>query len=165
MHQLIENADTVFCLDNEALYNTCVNKFKLKAPTYDDLNHLATQALVGATCSYRFAGQLNHDMRSLGMNMSPFPRLHFLSTSCAPLVGREITNCKHLTIPELTQNVFDENFSCANPKLGKYLAASILYRGKVSFREVEDLMYTVQNKNSKYFVEWIPNNVKYAICP
>ena len=143
MHQLTENADTVLCFDNEVLYNTCVHTNKFKEPTYGDLNHLVTQALVGATCSYRFAGHLNRDMRSLGMNMSPFPRLHFLSTSCAPIMGRESSNCKHLTISELTQNVFDENFSCANPKFGKYLAASILYRGKVSVREIQDLMYTV----------------------
>ena len=25
-------------------------------------------------------------------------------------------------------------------------------------------MMTVQNKNSSYFVEWIPNNVKSSVC-
>lgn len=41
----------------------------------------------------------------------------------------------------------------------------ILYsRGKVSMKEVEDQMRNVQNKNSSYFVEWIPNNVQTALC-
>jgi tubulin beta len=31
-------------------------------------------------------------------------------------------------------------------------------------REVDDQMMSVQNKNSSYFVEWIPNNVKTAVC-
>lgn len=31
-------------------------------------------------------------------------------------------------------------------------------------KEVEDQMRNVQNKNSSYFVEWIPNNVMTALC-
>ena len=31
-------------------------------------------------------------------------------------------------------------------------------------REVEDSMMSVQQKNSAYFVEWIPNNVQTAHC-
>jgi tubulin beta len=34
----------------------------------------------------------------------------------------------------------------------------------MSTYQVEDQMYNVVNKNSSYFVEWIPNNVKTAIC-
>jgi tubulin beta len=30
--------------------------------------------------------------------------------------------------------------------------------------EVDEQMLNVQNKNSSYFVEWIPNNVKTAVC-
>ncbi|XP_041048891.1 tubulin beta-4B chain-like isoform X2 [Cetorhinus maximus] len=31
-------------------------------------------------------------------------------------------------------------------------------------KEVDEQMLNVQNKNSTYFVEWIPNNVKTAVC-
>lgn len=31
-------------------------------------------------------------------------------------------------------------------------------------KEVEDQVRNVQNKNSSYFVEWIPNNVQTALC-
>lgn len=31
-------------------------------------------------------------------------------------------------------------------------------------KEVDEQMLAVQNKNSSYFVEWIPNNVKTAVC-
>ncbi len=31
-------------------------------------------------------------------------------------------------------------------------------------KEVEEQMQNVQNKNSAYFVEWIPNNVQTAQC-
>merc|ERR1719397_1606318 len=31
-------------------------------------------------------------------------------------------------------------------------------------KEVDEQMLSVQNKNSSYFVEWIPNNIKTAVC-
>ena len=35
-----------------------------------------------------------------------------------------------------------------------------IFRGRMSMKEVDEQMLAVQNKNSSYFVEWIPNNVK-----
>ena len=34
----------------------------------------------------------------------------------------------------------------------------------MSMKEVDTQMFNVQSKNSSYFVEWIPNNVKVAVC-
>merc|ERR1712115_671857 len=34
----------------------------------------------------------------------------------------------------------------------------------MSTKEVDEQMLNVQNKNSSYFVEWIPNNIKSSIC-
>lgn len=31
-------------------------------------------------------------------------------------------------------------------------------------KEVDSQILAIQNKNSSYFVEWIPNNVKVAVC-
>ena len=39
-----------------------------------------------------------------------------------------------------------------------------VFRGRMSMKEVDEQMLNVQNKNSAYFVEWIPNNVKTAVC-
>jgi tubulin beta len=33
-----------------------------------------------------------------------------------------------------------------------------------TLQEVDDQILNIQNKNSNYFVEWIPNNVKTAVC-
>lgn len=40
MHQLVENTDETFCIDNEALYDICLRTLKLSNPAYGDLNHL-----------------------------------------------------------------------------------------------------------------------------
>merc|ERR1719250_251739 len=34
----------------------------------------------------------------------------------------------------------------------------------MSMKEVDEQMLNIQNKNSSYFVEWIPNNIKTAVC-
>jgi hypothetical protein len=73
VHQLVENADQCFALDNEALYDICFRTLKLTTPTYGDLNHLVSAAMCGTTCSLRFPGQLNCDLRKLAVNMIPFP--------------------------------------------------------------------------------------------
>lgn len=73
LHQLVENADQCFALDNEALYGICFRTLKLTNPSYTDLNHLIACAITGTTCSLRFPGQLNCDLRKLAVNMVPFP--------------------------------------------------------------------------------------------
>ncbi|EFB15132.1 hypothetical protein PANDA_016558, partial [Ailuropoda melanoleuca] len=114
IHQLVENTDETYCIDNEALYDICFRTLKLATPTYGDLNHLVSATMSGVTTSLRFPGQLNADLRKLAVNMVPFPRLHFFMPGFAPLTDEQMLN--------------------------------------------------VQNKNSSYFVEWIPNNVKVAVC-
>jgi len=165
VHQLVENSDESFCLDNEALYDICFRTLKLTTPTYGDLNHLVSAGLSGVTCCLRFPGQLNCDIRKLAVNMIPFPRLHFFMNGFAPLTSRGSQQYRALT-SELTQQMFDaKNMMCAaDPRHGRYLTACGLFRGRMSTKEVDEQMLNVQNKNSSYFVEWIPNNIKSAVC-
>uniref|UniRef100_A0A8B9ZLF7 Tubulin beta chain n=1 Tax=Anas zonorhyncha TaxID=75864 RepID=A0A8B9ZLF7_9AVES len=51
IHQLIENTDETFCIDNEALYDICFRTLKLTNPTYGDLNHLVSLTMSGVTTS------------------------------------------------------------------------------------------------------------------
>jgi len=166
VHQLVENADEVFCIDNEALYDICFRTLKLTTPTFGDLNHLVSAIMCGVTCSLRFPGQLNSDLRKLAVNLIPFPRLHFFMVGFAPLTSRGSQQYRALTVPELTQQMFDaKNMMCAaDPRHGRYLTAAAMFRGRMSTKEVDEQMLNVQNKNSSYFVEWIPNNIKASVC-
>ena len=69
VHQLVENSDETFCIDNEALYDICFRTLKLATPTYGDLNHLVSVVMSGITTCLRFPGQLNSDLRKLAVNM------------------------------------------------------------------------------------------------
>ena len=53
MHQLVENSDETFCIDNEALYEICFRTLKLSTPTYGDLNHLVSVVMSGITTCLR----------------------------------------------------------------------------------------------------------------
>ena len=166
VHQLVENADEVFCIDNEALYDICLRTLKLPTPTYGDLNHLVSAVMSGITCSLRFPGQLNADLRKLAVNLIPFPRLHFFLVGFAPLSSRGAMGFKSLTVAELTSQMFDAKnmMAASDPRHGRYLTASIMFRGNVGTHEVDEQMRLVQSKHSSYFVDWIPNNIKSSVC-
>lgn len=166
VHQLVENADFVNAIDNEALYDICFRTLKLTTPTYGDLNHLVSAAMSGVTCCLRFPGQLNSDLRKLAVNLIPFPRLHFFMIGFAPLTSRGSQPYRSLTVPELSQQSFDpKNMMCASdPRHGRYLTACVLFRGRMSTKDVDTEMVNVLNRMSSSFVEWIPCNIKTAIC-
>jgi len=166
IHQLVENADECFVIDNEALYDICLKTLKLPNPTYSDLNHLVSAAMSGITCCLRFPGQLNADLRKLAVNLIPFPRLHFFMTGIAPLTSRKGQEYRSYSVADLTQQMFDSrNMMCAaDPRNGRYLTASAMFRGKISTKDMEEQMRNIQNKNDKNFVPWIPNNIKSSAC-
>ncbi|KAF5674510.1 beta-tubulin [Fusarium heterosporum] len=166
IHQLVENSDETFCIDNEALYDICMRTLKLSNPSYGDLNYLVSAVMSGVTTCLRFPGQLNSDLRKLAVNMVPFPRLHFFMVGFAPLTSRGAHSFRAVSVPELTQQMFDpKNMMAASDfRNGRYLTCSAIFRGRVAMKEVEDQMRNVQNKNSSYFVEWIPNNIQTALC-
>uniref|UniRef100_A0AAG5D109 Tubulin beta chain n=1 Tax=Anopheles atroparvus TaxID=41427 RepID=A0AAG5D109_ANOAO len=166
MHQLIEASDQTNCIDNEALYDICFRTLKIFNPSYNDLNHLISITMSGVTTCLRFPGQLNADLRKLAVNMVPFPRLHFFMPGFAPLTAKGSQQYRALTVAELTQQMFDAKnmMTACDPRHGRYLTCAAIFRGPMSMKEVDQQMFNIQSKNSSYFVEWIPNNVKVAVC-
>jgi len=164
-HQLLENSDETFIVDNEALYNISHNVLKQKAPTYAVLNRLIAEASCGITCSLRFPGKLNGDLRKLGVNLVPFPRLHFFLVSQAPLLDEEGKKKVKVNVKELTSQAYSERNFYSNVKSadGKYLAVALTFRGKMSSSEVDNEVRALNDKFTEQFVEWIPNNVKSGI--
>ncbi|PWN53324.1 putative tubulin beta chain [Violaceomyces palustris] len=165
-HQLVENSDMTFCLDNEALYDVCQRTLRTKDPNYTDLNSIISMAMSGCSTTLRFPGQLNSDLRKMGVNLVPFPRLHFFTCGFAPLVAPGSKAYQALTVPELVQQGFDPRniMAAIDPRVGKYLTVAAIFRGKVTSREVEVEMNNVQTKNSTGFVEWIPQNILTSLC-
>lgn len=129
------------------------------------------------------AGQLNADLRKLAVNMVPFPRLHFFMSSVAPLTSRGGQAYRSMSVLELIHQAFNpHNMMCAiDPRQGRYLTVglslpllvepcrsvqflALVFRGRLSMREIDEQILHVQNRNSQYFIDWIPQNVKTAVC-
>ncbi len=165
IHQLIENVDITHCIDNEALYDICFRTLKLPNPNYRDLNQLITSVMSGITASLRFSGELNADLRKTAVNMIPFPRLHFFMPGFAPLTSKGAKKHTLLTIRDITEQMFDAKnmLTACDPRHGRFITAAALFRGHTYMMKVEEEIQRMQNRNSPYFVEWIPNNVITAV--
>ncbi|TVU14214.1 hypothetical protein EJB05_37666, partial [Eragrostis curvula] len=154
VNQLVENADEVMVLGNEALYDICHGT--LKQPT------LARRHVLLA-----FPGQA--ELRPAEADGEPgpvFPRLHFFMVGFAPLTSRWSLDYQALTVLDMARQMREpRNMMCTvNPRQELYLTASTIFRGKMSTKDVEEQMVNTQNKNSSCFVEWIPNNIMSSIC-
>merc|ERR1719378_1703235 len=137
----------------------------MNAPSYADLNYLISCVMAGVTASLRFPGKLNGDLRKLGVNLVPFPRLHFFLIAQAPLSSQDNKAYLKVNVQELTNQSFSPRnfFSNVKPDDGKYMTASLLFRGKMSTQEVDENIEKRQAANSDDFVEWIPNNMKASV--
>eukprot|EP01083_Nonionella_stella_P032287 88367_1 len=166
--QLMTDSDATFVTDNEALFDISHNILKQKSPKFADLNWILSLIIGGVTASLRFPGILNCDLRKMSVNLVPFPRLHFFTSSYAPLIhqGDEFKKTDW-SLSRLSDNVWDKKHlltSIAEEDGGKFLSASIMYRGQdVASAQVDDITKKYLNRQHDQFVEWIPNNIKTAI--
>ncbi|CAH1108866.1 unnamed protein product [Psylliodes chrysocephalus] len=73
---------------------------------------------------------------------------------------------KDITVSDIIRQLFDARnmMAACDPRKGKYLTVTSILRGKMSMKEVDDNMHNIQDKNSASFIEWIPNNIKTAVC-
>ncbi|KAK2103076.1 Tubulin beta-8 chain [Saguinus oedipus] len=158
-----KNADETFCIDNEVLHNICSRTLKLTTSTYGDLNHLVSATMSWVTTCSHFLGQLNANLPKLPVNMVPFPGLHFFMPGFASLTSQQY---RALTVAELTQQLLNakNRMATCDPRHGHYLTLAAIFRGHMSMREVNEQMLNIQNKNSSYFSEWLPHNMKRAVC-
>jgi tubulin beta len=101
----------------------------------------------------------------MGVNLVPFPRLHFFLIAQAPLFSPTNRTHVQLNVKEINDQCWSGRNFLANvaPEDGKYLAASLVFRGNLSSEEVDDQMAQTQSKLADDFVNWIPNNIKSSI--
>jgi len=167
IHQIIENGDETFVIDNEALYNISHNVLKQSQPKYKDLNWVISLVMAGITSSLRFPGKLNGDLRKMAVNLVPFPRLHFFLIAQSPLFAPGEGAKVKLTLQEITDQMWSSRNFMANvvPADGKYLTAALAFRGEnIPSQEVDNIVRNVnEGKMADDFVTWIPNNIKSSI--
>jgi tubulin alpha len=164
-HALLEHTDVAFLLDNEAIYDICRKNLDIPKPTYNHLNRVVAQIVSSLTSSLRFEGSLNVDMNEFQTNLVPYPRIHFLGCSYAPLISQAKAQRERMSVAEITNSAFEpENMLVkCDPRKGKYIATCLMYRGDVVSKEVNDTVTSLKNKSTIQFVDWVPTGFKCGI--
>merc|ERR1719461_708411 len=156
-HWLLDHTEVSIVLDNEACYNICQKQLDIDRPAYAELNQIIAKVISSMTAALRFDGELNVDLGEFQTNLVPFPRLHFITTSLAPVISKKKAQHEAQTIREITDYVFQPQnmlvkYSDFDPVEDKYMAISVNYRGEV------------KSKEANATVQWLKQNmlVKYS---
>jgi len=164
-HSLLEHTDVAFMLDNEAIYDICRQRLGVEKPTYENLNRLVAQLISSLTASLRFQGSLNVDINEFQTNLVPYPRIHFMLCSYAPIFSAEKALHEQFTIAELTNAVFEPANMMAkcDPRHGKYMSCCLMYRGDIMPKDVTNAVAAMKGKRTIQFVDWCPTGFKCGI--
>jgi hypothetical protein len=73
----------------------------------DTLACLFLQIISSLTASLRFDGALNVDITEFQTNLVPYPRIHFMLSSYAPIISAEKAYHEQLSVAEITNSVFE----------------------------------------------------------
>ncbi len=191
LNELIQHADCVLPVENQALIDICSriaagrdgrkadrkNKVEStllagkggrsdRARAFDDMNTIGAHLLCNLTCSMRFEGNLNVDLNEITMNLVPFPRLHFLLSSVAPLysLADKKISCGPRGINQMFNAAFsrDTQLTTLAPHRSTYLACGLIVRGGV---QVSDINRCIDRLRPKLkMVHWNEDGFKIGLC-
>merc|ERR1712156_958068 len=167
-HWLLDHTDVSLVLDNESIYEICQKKLDIKKPSYANLNRIIAKVVSSMTAALRFQGELNVDMNEFQTNLVPFPRLHFMTTSLAPVIsaakaGAEAQNCQRITDECLQAPSFLVKYADFDVVEDKYMAISINYRGDIKSKVANATIQWVKQQGKASFVEWCPTGFKIGL--
>merc|ERR1712156_1158172 len=150
------------------LYEIGQKKLDIKKPSYANLNRIIAKVVSSMTAALRFQGELNVDMNEFQTNLVPFPRLHFMTTSLAPVIsaakaGAEAQNCQRITDECLQAKSFLVKYSDFDVVEDKYMAISINYRGDIKSKVANATIQWVKQQGKVSFVEWCPTGFKIGL--
>jgi len=167
-HWLLDHTEISIVLDNEAIYEICQKDLSLKRPDYDTLNRMIAKSVSSMTASLRFAGELNVDLNEFQTNLVPFPRLHFMITSMAPVTTKKKKETANQETDEITKECFAQKHFFAkiadfDPEEDKYMAISMNYRGSIKAKEANAAVQKCKTEKKIVFVEWVPTGFKVGL--
>merc|ERR1712037_514475 len=110
-------------------------------------------------------GALNVDVTEFQTNLVPYPRIHFMLSSFAPVISAEKAYHEQLSVAEITSACFEPSSMMAkcDPRHGKYMATCLMYRGDVVPKDVNAAVAQIKTKRTIQFVDWCPTGFKVGI--
>jgi tubulin alpha len=129
------------------------------------LNCFGVQVISSLTASLRFDGALNVDVNEFQTNLVPYPRIHFMLSSYAPVISSAKAFHEQLSVAEITSSAFEPASMMVkcDPRHGKYMACCLMYRGDVVPKDVNAAVALIKTKRTIQFVDWCPTGFKCGI--
>lgn len=155
LHRILENTDLITIFDNESIYEICSNKLNIEQPDYLDVNRIIASNISSLLSPCRFNGPLPMTISEYTANIVPYPRIHTTVSSYSPYISQDNIYHDVLSVSDITNSVFENDtltVSC-DPRLGKYLACCMAYRGDVVPKEALDAIKVQLNKKTVTFVD------------
>jgi tubulin alpha len=167
-HWLLDHTEVSIVLDNEAVYDICNKALDLKTPTYDNLNRIIAKTISAMTASLRFDGELNVDLNEYQTNLVPFPRLHFMTNSLAPVIAKAKASNETFSVQDVTdQAVNPAYFLVKYPDFDgaedKYMSVTVLFRGNIKSKDSNKTIQWLKDNNKLTFVDWCPTGYKVGL--
>jgi len=188
LSKLAEHSDCVFPVENQALMDICaaidgagprldarrgaaLDGQVADAPgtrekPFDRMNGIAASLMLNLTSSVRFKGSLNVDVNEITMNMVPFPRLHFMTASMAPIwaPGGPRAMRQPRGLEQMFTDVLQPKSMLvrSQPKAHTTLACAMLMRGEATISDVNRCMAKV--KKEMRMVPWNRDGFKIGLC-
>eukprot|EP01083_Nonionella_stella_P272542 924289_1 len=166
-HWLLDYTETSVVLDNVAVYENCQKWLKLKRPSYANINRLMAKTIAAMTSPLRFDEQLNVGLREpYHTNLVPFPRLHFLIASMAPMVskqkqfGHQLDDIDCITLSCFSPQNFMIKIHDFDVEEDKYMASAVFYSGDVSEKQANASVQWLKANKKVTLVEWCPTGFK-----
>eukprot|EP01084_Bolivina_argentea_P244099 409018_1 len=164
-HWLLDHTDISLLMDNESIYEIIQKNLDVGRPSYENVNRLITKPISSLTASLRFNGELNGSLNEIVTNLVPFPRLHFMITSMAPITTPKKYEKTPVDVQAITDFVVQgQNFFLKiadfDPEYDKYLAMSVNYRGDAQIQDVNAAIQGLKINKKIAFVEWCPTGFK-----
>ncbi|XP_022083482.1 tubulin epsilon chain-like isoform X1 [Acanthaster planci] len=142
---------------------------------FDQMNNIVANLLLNLTSSSRFEGSLNIDLNEISTNLVPFPRLHYLVASQAPLYSLLDMNLPPRRLDQMFTDAFSRDYQLlkADPKNSMYLACALMCRGNVQIsdirRNIDRLVNGIRRnidrlRPSLNFIYWNTDGWKTGLC-
>ena len=155
-HIGLEYADCVFIVDNEAVWDICLNALDVRKASFVNINRLVAQVISNMTAGSRFKDGNTADFLEFQTNLVPFPRIHFPLVSYAPIRSAEKAYHEQNDTQGLTSELFHRKNQMVRvePSMGKYMSVAIIYRGSVSPADVNTTINRLKSDRRISFVDW-----------
>eukprot|EP01083_Nonionella_stella_P057485 150877_1 len=161
VHELLDNSEINFVIQNGKLLALAVQKLKLENPTYDDMNWMLSLIMSGTTSPFRFISEpdLCSNLKKMDAYFRVFPKLHFLNLCHSPFFGK--TNYKYNDHNvSIVSGSWSNDVSRVKQEDGKMLQTATFYRSNddAAVNEMNKFMFLAHQSFADDFVQWIPNN-------